>query len=129
MLSLVGIDPVNRHAEPARFLLGDEVAARGVPAAVEAMKLLYAHAFDTLDLVRLHGTIAGGNARMLKWQKYLGMREEGCMRHHYFIDGVFRDAIIVGLLKDEYMTVSLPKMNALIAMAGDGNGADTETSA
>lgn len=130
MLSLIGINPVNRHAEPARFLLGDEVAVRGVPAAVEAMKLLYAHAFDTLDLVRLHGTVAGGNPRMLKWQKYLGMQEEGCMRRHYFIDGVFRDAIIVGLLKDEYLAVSLPRMNALIAMAaGDGDLADTESGA
>ncbi len=122
MLSLVGIDTVNKHAEPARFLLGEEVAVRGIPAAVEAMKLLYEHAFGTLDLIRLHGMIAGGNARMLKWQKYLGMREEGCMRSHYFIDGVFRDAIIVGLLKEEYLTISRPRMNALIAMAAQGAG-------
>jgi RimJ/RimL family protein N-acetyltransferase len=117
MLSLVDIDRINRHAEPARFLLGDEIAVRGIPAAVEAMKLLYVYSFETLDLIRLHGKVAGGNDRMLKWQKYLGMRQEGCMRQHYYIDGTFRDAIVLGLLKDEYLAVSLPKMNALIAMA------------
>jgi RimJ/RimL family protein N-acetyltransferase len=117
MLSLVGIDPVNRHAEPGRFLIGDEQAVRGVPAAVEAMKLLYQLAFDELGLVRLFGTIASDNSRMAKWQKYLGMREEGRMRSHYFIDGKFQDALVFGILDEEYRRDALPKMQSLIAMA------------
>lgn len=116
MVSLVAIDPANRHAEPGRFLIGDEQAVAGVPAAVEAMLLVYQFAFDTLGLVRLFGTIAEGNNRMVKWQKYLGMREEGRMRRHYFIDGRFRDALMFGLLADEYRAEALPRMRALIGM-------------
>lgn len=118
MLSLVGIDPVNRRAEPGRFLIGDEVAVRGIPAAVEAMKLLYQFAFDTLDLVRVYGTVIGGNPRMAKWQRYLGMTEEGRMRSHLFIDGRFQDALMFGLLAEEYRAETLPRMNALIGIAG-----------
>lgn len=118
MLSLLGIDPVNRHAEPGRFLIGDEDAVRGLPAAVEAMKMLYGLAFDTLSLVRVYGTIAADNRRMVKWQRYLGMREEGRMRQHYFIDGRFQDALIFALLADEYRAETLPRMEALIALAG-----------
>lgn len=117
MLSLIGVDLVNKHAETGRFLIGDEEAAKGVPAAVEAMKLLYQLAFDQMDLVRIFGTIASGNPLMIKWQKYLGMKEEGRMRSHYFIDGKWQDAVVLGLLADEARTHSIPRMNALIASA------------
>ncbi len=117
MLSLVGVNQVNRHAEPARFLIGDENATKGIPAAVEAMKLLYEFAFDKLGLVRLYGTVASGNPLMLKWQKYLGMHEEGRMRNHYFLDGKWHDAIALGILTEEYRNIALPRMTALIAAA------------
>lgn len=117
MLSLVGIDLVNKHAETGRFLIGDEDAAKGIPAAVEAMKLLYQLAFEQMGLVRIFGTIASGNTLMIKWQKYLGMKEEGRMRSHYFIDGKWQDAVMMGLLVDEAHAHSIPRMNALIAAA------------
>jgi RimJ/RimL family protein N-acetyltransferase len=117
MLSLVGIDHANHHAEPARFLIGDEAAAQGVPVAAEAMKLLYRLAFDELGLVRLHGTVAANNRLMLKWQKYLGMKEEGRLRNHLCQNGQFHDAVVVGLLVDEYRKIALPRMNGLIAAA------------
>jgi RimJ/RimL family protein N-acetyltransferase len=115
MVSLCGIDAVNRHAESARFLIGDEDAVRGVPAAVEAMKLLYQRAFDDLGLVRVFGTISSDNTLMMKWQKFLGMREEGRMRQHYFINGHFQDAVMFGILAAEYRSQALPRMNSLIA--------------
>ncbi|WP_448614100.1 GNAT family N-acetyltransferase [Modestobacter sp. URMC 112] len=117
MVSLIGVDPVNRHGEPARFLIGDEAAVQGVPAAVEATKLLYGLAFDELDLVRLCGIVAAENTLMVKWQKFLGMREEGRLRDHLFLDGRFQDAVFLGLLVADYRTTTLPRMNALIAAA------------
>lgn len=121
MLSLVDIDLVNKHAETGRFLIGDEDAVRGVPAAVEAMKLLYELAFDELGLMRIFGTIASGNPLMIKWQKYLGMQEEGRMRSHYFIEGKWQDAVVLGLLADEARAKSIPRMKALIASARRNN--------
>lgn len=114
MLSLVAIDLVGRKAESARFLIGDEESVKGIPVAVEAMKLLYELAFDKLGLHRIYGTIASHNPLMIKWQKYLGMKEEGILRDHYFIGGEFRDAVCLGLLEDEYRTVSLPRMQVLM---------------
>ena len=122
MLSLIGVNSMSRHGETARFLIGNEEAVRGVPAAVEAMKLLYGFAFDTLGLQRIFGNVTSDNMLMVKWQKYLGMKEEGRMRRHHFLAGTFQDAIILGLLVEEYREVSLPRMNALIAMAQSGRG-------
>ena len=116
MLSLVEIDLANRRAESARFLIGDEAAARGVPAAVEAMSLLYELAFDRLGLERIHGVVEAGNPLMVKWQKYLGMREEGRFRRHFLMEGEFKDAIALSLLADEYRAVALPRMRTLMRL-------------
>lgn len=114
MISLININSKNLHAETARFLIGEEDLVKGIPVAVEAMKLLYQIAFDLLKLKRLYGTVASKNKLMIKWQKYLGMKEEGVLRQHYFINNEWQDAIVLGLLDNEYFEDALPKMNRLI---------------
>jgi RimJ/RimL family protein N-acetyltransferase len=117
MLSLIDVDRVHRRGETARFLIGDEAAAQGVPAAVEAMKLLYQLAFDELGLLRVWGTVVATNTLMVKWQKFLGMKEEGRLRQHLFLDGTFHDAVVLGLLAEEYRTTTLRRMDVLMAAA------------
>jgi RimJ/RimL family protein N-acetyltransferase len=117
-IALIDINFVHRRAESARFLIGEEESARGFPIAVEAMKLLYEVAFDQLKLLRVYGVIAEDNALMLKWQKYLGMKEEGRLRRHSYINGRFQDHIAVGIFDSEFREVTLPRMNGLIALAG-----------
>lgn len=116
MLSLVDIDVRNSRAETGRFLIGDEEKAKGVPAAVEAMGLVYDFAFNTLNLSRLHGMISADNTLMVKWQKYLGMIEEGRLREHYRSDEGAQDAIVLGILRAEYLSIFIPRARALIAM-------------
>lgn len=127
MLSLTDIDRVNSRAEPGRFLIGDEAAARGLPAAAEATRLIYELAFERLGLRRVYGTVAADNARMIKWQRYLGMVEEGRLRGHYFIDGRIQDAVCFGLLADEYRRTTRPRLDALIAAARLPVAASTST--
>lgn len=117
MLSLTAIDLVNRVGEPGRFLIGDEDAAKGLPAAVEAMKLLYQLAFDNLKLRRVWGLVASDNRRMIKWQAYLGMVQEGRLRQHLLIDGRLQDGVVFGLLDSDYRSVTLPRLESLIAAA------------
>lgn len=121
MVSLTGVDTTHRRAEPGRFLIGDEEAVRGVPAAVEAMKLVYELAFVKLGLQRVHGSVASDNTLMIKWQKFMGMTEEGRLRNHYFINGKFQDAIIFGLLAEEYQAKTKLKMEVLIKAAKKAN--------
>jgi diamine N-acetyltransferase len=118
MVSLTGIDNINLHGEPGRFIIGDEASVKGLPVAVEAMKLLYELAFDHLGLVRVCGIVAANNALMIKWQKYLGMKEEGRLRNHLRQGGdVFVDAIYLGMLVEDYRKTALPRMKVLIAAA------------
>ena len=118
MVSLIDIDFLNRHAEVARLLIGEEEAARGLPAAVEAMKLVYGLAFERLGLLRIYGTVAEDNTLMIKWHRYLGMKDEGRLRKHALINGRFQDLLYLGMLEPEYRRTALPRMKGLIAMAG-----------
>jgi RimJ/RimL family protein N-acetyltransferase len=120
MLSLVNIDQVNGRAEPARFLIGEPESVKGIPVAVEAMKLLYGLVFDQMKLQRVYGTVVADNVLMVKWQKFLGMKEEGRLRKHYAMAGDFHDAIYLGMMEDEYREVALPRMNALIGATAAG---------
>lgn len=126
MLSLIDIDLTHRRAEASRFLIGDEAAIRGLPIAVEAMKLLYHVAFDQLGLARVYGSVIEDNPRMLKWQKYLGMHVEGRLRRHILIGDRLQDVISVGILEAEFRKVALPRMTALIALAGTPSRATKE---
>jgi RimJ/RimL family protein N-acetyltransferase len=113
-VSLCSIDTQHQHGESGRFLIGDEDAVRGIPVAVEAMKMLYELAFDGLKLRRVFGSIASDNKLMMKWQKFLGMKEEGRLRSHYFIGGHFQDAVMFGILEEEFRRIALPRMQSLI---------------
>jgi RimJ/RimL family protein N-acetyltransferase len=117
MISLTNIDKENLHAEPGRFLIGEEDLVRGIPAAVEAVKLIYEFAFYELGLIRLYGVIAANNLLMIKWHKYMGMKVEGQLRNHLKQGDIFRDGILIGLLVEDFQKVTLPRANLLIALA------------
>jgi diamine N-acetyltransferase len=120
MLSLIAIDLAHSRAEPARFLIGEPSRVEGIPAAAEAMLLLYELAFERLGLARVHGTVAADNKLMVKWQKYLGMKEEGRLREHYRLDGRVQDAVCLGLLAGEWRRVARPRLRALVGVARAG---------
>jgi len=115
--SLTEIDFANSRAEPGRFIIGNEKAVRGVPAAAEATFLVYRFTFDELGLHRVHGLVAADNTKMIKWQKYLGMNQEGTLKDHYYRSGNFYDAICFGMNVKEYRRKCEPRLNSLVAMA------------
>lgn len=117
MVSLVDIEMDARKAEPARFLIGNEKAAQGIPVAAEALLLLYRFAFDTLKLRRLYGTVVSANRPMMKFHEYSGMRKEGVLRDHLYLDGQFHDGVVYGLLEPEFRSVTVGRLGGLVAMA------------
>ena len=82
--------------------------------AAEATKLLYAYAFDSLELHRIYGVLSADNERMLRWNLYVGMKEEGRQKDHYWLNGHWQDGVIVGLTEDDYRTVTIPRLQSLI---------------
>ncbi len=121
MLSLTNVDTRNRNAQTGRFIIGRDDLVRGKPVAVEAMFLLYCFAFEDLGLHRLYGYIRADNRRMIKWQQYLGMQQEGVWREHLTSGEDFSDAILLGLLARDFAGGVKNRMARMIKMAEAGN--------
>jgi diamine N-acetyltransferase len=117
MLSLVDIDFQHRRAEPAHFLIGepDLVKPYGPGCiAAEAELLLFELAFDTLGLHRLDGTMAEDNTGMIAWNRYIGFREEGRLKHYYWLDGHWQDCVRMGLLEYAFRTYTIPRLRGFM---------------
>ncbi|WP_218822120.1 UDP-4-amino-4,6-dideoxy-N-acetyl-beta-L-altrosamine N-acetyltransferase [Sphingomonas sp. IBVSS2] len=60
------------------------------------------HAFDVLRLHKLCGEALACNERSVRFHARLGFRDEGTLRAHRLVDGVYRDVRCFGLLAEEW---------------------------
>ncbi len=122
MLSLINIDKNNQNAESSRFLIGEEERCKGLPIAAESMLLLYAFAFEVLNLQRVYGYISAENIQMIKWQRYMGMKHEGIWRGHINAgNGSFVDAHLFGINKVEFESIARLKLQSFLKMHQPGS--------
>ncbi|MGP4074672.1 GNAT family N-acetyltransferase [Halobacillus sp. K22] len=68
----------------------------------EAYKLWIEFLFRTTDLHRLGLSTWSGNVRMIKAAEKLGMKEEARVREARRVDGIYYDAIKMGILRREW---------------------------
>jgi RimJ/RimL family protein N-acetyltransferase len=95
-ISLQAINWIDRNAEIA-FLLGEKnYWGKGV--MFEAGKLLIQHAFDALNLHRIHCGTSSDNIGMQKLAEKLGMNLEGIRKEAIFKNGNYYDIFEYGLL-------------------------------
>jgi RimJ/RimL family protein N-acetyltransferase len=115
MIALVDIDTTHRHAEAGHFLIGEPeiVKPYGTKIAAEATRLMYEYAFDVLGLHRIYGVLSAENEKMVTWNLYVGMVEEGRLRDHYFLNGHWQDGLILGLSEARYREVTIPQLKRL----------------
>ncbi|MCP4761172.1 MAG: GNAT family N-acetyltransferase [archaeon] len=67
----------------------------------ESLDLLVDYGFNTLNLNRIELDVYDHNLRAQKSYKKVGFIEEGRRRSAMFLNGKYRDAIIMSILKDE----------------------------
>jgi RimJ/RimL family protein N-acetyltransferase len=84
------------------YLIGDR-SLWGTPVAVEAMVLLFDHAFEVMGLRKLHGGAYRTNlASLFNYQRF-GFTREGVLRRHSLLDGEPTDMLVFGLLREEWV--------------------------
>jgi RimJ/RimL family protein N-acetyltransferase len=110
----VDIDHVHSRAEAGHFLIGEPELVVGKPVAAEATRLLYEYAFDFLHLHKVYGILSAENEKMIVWNKFLGMVEEGRLRDHYHLNGRYHDGVVLGLLMEDYVKTTLFRLHSLI---------------
>lgn len=104
---LLGIDWIVRSGEFA-IMIGDSGSRRkGVGA--DALRQLVRHAFDDLNLHRLHLTVLESNAGAIALYRNAGFVEEGRLRDAAFKQGKYHDLLQMSLVKDEHEADMRPK--------------------
>jgi len=93
---------IDRVSGTAR--IGVTVAAdhQGDGLGTETVELLLRYAFRDLGLRRVWCDILADNTRSIRMCEKCGFVEEGRLRGHYWYDGAQRDAVVMGILRDEW---------------------------
>jgi RimJ/RimL family protein N-acetyltransferase len=99
IVSLNNIDLINRRAEMSAVI--GEQEGRGVNLFIEACKLLFSHAFFTLNLNRIYGGSISKELVTLLCRT-LGCKEEGVARQDIYKNGKYNNSYLYGLLREDF---------------------------
>jgi diamine N-acetyltransferase len=75
---------------------------QGQGLGTEAVDLLVAYAFHDLGLRKVWLDVLAGNRQAIRSYEKSGFVEEGLMRAHYWHEGGHRDAVVMGILREEW---------------------------
>ena len=94
---LRSIDSEHRNAE-LQIRIGER-AAWGRGYGTDAVRLLVRHAFDDLDLHRVHLHVFATNDRAVRAYEKAGFQPEGRLRDGALIDGGYVDVLVMATLR------------------------------
>lgn len=99
VISLNNIDYINRRAEIS-IVLGDRTA-RNTKVFLESCRLIFRHAFHTLNLNRIHGgSISEDLVKLMI--RGLGCKSEGVARQEIFKNGQYSDVYRYAILRVDF---------------------------
>ena len=82
-------------------LIGDK-RYLGKRPCIETWDAIFEHAFHTLNLHRVYGSVIGNNHKLLKTVKKYGYTEEGVLKEAILLNGNREDIHLVRMLKTEF---------------------------
>ena len=104
LIGHIRLDHVDFRDRRASLAVGIEDKARlGIGLGTEAMRLAIGYAFNVLKLHRLSVRVVKYNARAIRAYEKCGFVVEGTEREAAFVDGIWHDDIIMGLLARDYV--------------------------
>ncbi len=99
-ISIHNIDHLNRNAFLGIFI-GEE-AQRGKGYGAEAIRLILAYGFNTLNLHNIMLTVHADNCAAIACYKKVGFQEVGRLPEWVFKDGQYTDKVYMGILAREF---------------------------
>lgn len=100
---LTDIDYINRKAT-SHILIGNHAFWNG-GYGTEAMHLLLDYAFNHKNLHRVQAIVLSDNIGSCKMHEKLGYKKEGLLIQSIYKYGEYKDQIIYGLLKADYLNL------------------------
>jgi ribosomal-protein-alanine N-acetyltransferase len=100
----LGLDGV----KAAKLGYAIRASEQGRGYATDAARVLIRFGFSELGLHRISAAIGPDNVPSIAMAERLGFTPEGCIRHHVFTNGAWRDSLLYSLLEHELARVSAP---------------------
>jgi RimJ/RimL family protein N-acetyltransferase len=97
---LKGIDARARKAELWMYLGDRNVWGHGF--GTEACRALCRYGFERMNLHRIHLYTPAYNQRAVALYQRVGFKTEGLLRQEVFQEGCYHDAVVMGLLRQEF---------------------------
>jgi RimJ/RimL family protein N-acetyltransferase len=94
------IDFRNRHCQFGITIGDKELQGKG--HGTEATRLMLGHAFQTMNLNRVHLLVYEYNERAIRVYARLGFKQEGVLRQDNFREGRYWETYVMGLLREEW---------------------------
>lgn len=102
-IGIIGFRNLNQQERRCRMLIfiGEkEYLGRGF--GTDAIKGFLSFLFKRWNLNRVEADTWDGNQRAVEAYKKCGFKEEGKLRKARYVDGEYKDEIILGILKEEF---------------------------
>jgi RimJ/RimL family protein N-acetyltransferase len=93
---------IDRVSGTARIGVTIDTGHQDAGIGTETVMVLLRYAFRDLGLRRVWCDILADNRRSIRMCEKCGLREEGLLRQHYWYDGAYRDAVVMGILREEW---------------------------
>jgi diamine N-acetyltransferase len=98
IIELVNINFIHRTAE-IQIIVKPDFRGRGL-AKIALLKGLD-YAFNILNMHKVFLYVDTENHKALGIYKNIGFIQEGILRQHFFVEGIYHDSIIMGIFKNE----------------------------
>jgi UDP-4-amino-4,6-dideoxy-N-acetyl-beta-L-altrosamine N-acetyltransferase len=109
-IGVIGLHQIDARSRHGMFGIAiGKKAAWGRGFGSDALATFVRHAFETLNLHRVWLQVYDTNPRAARCYEKVGFRREGVMRQHQYLDGKYVDAIVMGLLREEWAPHTSPR--------------------
>ncbi len=106
-IGFMNLDTHARSAEIGLFIGIKDLWDKGLGG--EAMRLMLAHGFQTLNLNRIYLCVYESNLRGVRCYEKAGFQLEGRLREARFLEGRYIDILMMSILKSEWTKEQLRK--------------------
>lgn len=104
-LGFIGLYEIEQRHRNAEFAIMIDPTQQGKGYAAPATKLAIDYAFSVLNLHKLYLYVAKANEKASHVYEKIGFRMEGEMTEHFYIEGKYHDAIMMGMFKRDYLKI------------------------
>lgn len=104
MAALYSIDRINKKAEYGRLILDPKQRGKRIGSKID--QIITKLGFNKLGLNKLYAEVFEENKSVVNLHLRAGFKVDGKLRQHILKDGVWKDVILISMLREDYSSSS-----------------------